>query len=171
MIQYLQGLKPITFIETSEVGRFSVSSDDDNASKFSTVFAKHCCTLRFRIELMDEQSNELHLILVSIGLVTVVLFLLLVIWKLMIRCRKMLNDDPVTMRKTLPRERSILVGRAKYFNRANSSISRQTTLSSLSSSSLLIGHYRSRSSSQPLLSAIPRTCQYQQQYSLPISVV
>ena len=134
---------------------------------------------------MDEHSNELHLILVYIGLVTVILFLLLVIWKLTIRCRKMLNDDPVTTRKALPRKRSgasrsilskdgsvhCVVGRAKYFNRANSSISRQTTFSSLSSSSLLIGHYCSRSSSQPLLSPIPRTCQYKQQYSLPISVV
>jgi FtsZ-interacting cell division protein ZipA len=178
----------MAFVERSEAERhLEFSNDDDNAGNFSVVLVKNPCTFRFSIALMDDHRNELHLILVSIGLVSVILFLFVVIWKLMIRCRKMLNDDPVATRKASPVERRRLsrsflvdeershraVGRAKYSNRAHPSIRRQTTFSSVSSSSpfLLSDHYRSRSSNQLSHSTIPRTCQYKQQYSLPISLV
>ena len=170
--------------DTSDVGSLLVLSDDEYTGEFSIEFVEHC-TVRFWIELMDGQKNELHSILVYIGLVTVILGLFLMVGKLIIRCRKRLNGETVKTRKPLPRQTSrvwrravvkeesfhCVVGRAKYLNRANSSISRQTTFASLSSSSPLIDHYRGRSSSQPLLSPISRTCQYKQQYSLPVSMV
>ena len=45
------------------------------------------------------QNNDIHSMLVYIGLITVILFVLFVIFSLMCKCRKMVIDETIRMKK------------------------------------------------------------------------
>ncbi len=112
-------------------------------------------------------QGEIHSILVYIGLITVILFLLGVIYSLICKCLKMFDDEKIPTKK---KSKGILCWteisfffshlvqpQAKRY-RTNSLTSRQTILSSASSSPLLTSYRTNKSLTKPSSARILR-CQ------------
>ncbi|CAF1302419.1 unnamed protein product [Adineta steineri] len=103
-----------------------------------------------------DYQDEIRSILVYIGLFTVILCFFLLLFSLIGKCLKILNDETIsTAQKT----------QVQFKYRPNFSASRQTSVSSISSASSLINYH---SSSKPSLSTTIRMLQYKEQQLSPI---
>ncbi|CAF0912714.1 unnamed protein product [Rotaria sordida] len=109
----------------------------------------------------NDNNNEMHSILVYIGLITVILFFLLVIFSLICRCMKMLDDKTVTTEKKKKQLRQ-----RQY--RTMSLTDRQKFLSQVSSSSLSANYHTNKSFERPSLLSTDRKLQYQKQNLLAL---
>ncbi|CAF1071805.1 unnamed protein product [Rotaria magnacalcarata] len=123
-----------TALPTGSFDQFLSSYEDDRAS--------------------IEFNNEIHTILICIGLLTVILLIVLLIFSFVSKCMKLFNDETNSTTKI-----------NRY--QSNFSINRQikkSSISSSSSSSLLIGYQSNKTPLKPSLSATLRMLQYRQQH-------
>ncbi|CAF3661341.1 unnamed protein product [Rotaria socialis] len=101
-----------------------------------------------------EFNNEIHTILICIGLLTVILLIVLLIFSFVSKCMRLFNDE---------------INSTTKINRYQSKFSintriKKSSVSSSSSSSFLIGYQPNKIPLKPSLSATLRMLQYKQQH-------
>ncbi|CAF1300569.1 unnamed protein product [Rotaria sordida] len=104
-----------------------------------------------------DDNNDIHSILVYIGLITIILFFLLLIFSLINKCMKIFHDETITTMKTKQQQ----IRYKRY--QSNFLINRQTNMSSIPSSSFLINYQSNNILSKPSLCATLRMLQYKQE--------